>query len=100
MNFVFLEHLSNLLGKNYRVWDKSAHVEFISATTRPIHCLITIEPEELAEIIKKTEGGEKHLPRFELKIYDDDDQLIAKVQKELYVRKKPVRSGQDQTRPC
>ncbi|MCG7585193.1 DUF4442 domain-containing protein [Photobacterium sp. OFAV2-7] len=80
--------LTNLLGRDYIVWDKSAHIEFVKATKKPIHCVLTISQDELDDIIKHTENGEKYHPEFKLEILGEDEQLIAKVYKELYVRKK------------
>ncbi|WP_083651919.1 DUF4442 domain-containing protein [Photobacterium proteolyticum] len=80
--------LTNLLGRDYIVWDKSAHIEFVKASKKPIRCVIAISQEELDDIIQHTEHGEKYHPEFKLEILGEDDKLIAKVYKELYVRKK------------
>ncbi len=81
--------LMRLLGKDYLVWDKSAEIEFIIASKKRVRSVIKISDEKLEEIIRKTENGEKYFSRFVIDIWDEDNELVAKVEKVIYVRKKP-----------
>ncbi len=80
--------LMQLLGKEYLVWDKSADIEFVKATTKKVTSKIKITSNELEEIKYHTDTGEKYLPEFTIEIKDEDDELVAIVRKILYVRRK------------
>jgi acyl-coenzyme A thioesterase PaaI-like protein len=81
--------LMPLLGKRYYVWDKSAHIEYISAAKEHVYADINITDEDIELIKHKTAAGEKYLPEFSITIKDKQGKLVAVVKKELYVRLKP-----------
>lgn len=81
--------LMQLLGKEYLVWDKAADIEFIKASKKKVTSLIKISNEELELIKSKTDDGEKYFSKFTIEIRDDDGELVAKVKKTIYIRKKP-----------
>jgi len=83
--------LMQLLGTEYIVWDKSASIEFIKATRKRVSSVIRVTEEELTTIRQQVAKRGKFLPSFSLEIRDTDDVLVARVNKELYVRKKPAR---------
>ncbi len=80
--------LMQQLGKGYLVWDKSADIEFIKASSRKVTAIIRVSEKELEEIKHHTENGEKYLPEFMIDIRDEDDELVARVKKIIYVRRK------------
>lgn len=80
--------LMNILGKDYIVWDKSAEIDFIKATKEKVFCTITVTREIIEEIKEKTKNGEKFLPEFTLEIVDRHKNMIAKLKKVLYIRRK------------
>jgi len=80
--------LIQLLGRGYWVWDKSAEIEFIKATTKKVKSVIKISDHDLEEIKRHTDGGEKYLPEFVIEIKDEDNELVALVRKTIYVRRK------------
>lgn len=80
--------LIQLLGKEYWVWDKSAEIEFIKASSKPVKSKITISSDNLEEIRHRTDTGEKYLPEFVIEIRDDANELVATIRKILYVRRK------------
>jgi len=43
----------------------------------------------LDEVRRQTEGGEKYLPHLKVQIHDGSGTLVARVDKTLYVRRKP-----------
>lgn len=85
--------LMQKLGKGYYVWDKSADIDFIKATTNPVTVKIHISQARLDEIKEKTANGDKYLPEFELDIIDSEQALIARVNKTLYIKKKPGKNS-------
>ncbi|UOD35830.1 DUF4442 domain-containing protein [Deferribacteraceae bacterium V6Fe1] len=80
--------LMNSLGRDYIVWDKSAEIDFIKATKAKVYCTVSITDEIINEIKEKTADGDKFYPEFTLNIVDGKDNLIARVKKILYVRRK------------
>jgi acyl-coenzyme A thioesterase PaaI-like protein len=80
--------LMNILGKDYIIWDKSAEIDFIKATKQKVFCTISISDEIIEEIKQQTEKNAKFLPEFNLDIVDGQGNLIAKVKKVLYIRRK------------
>ncbi len=81
--------LIQILGKEYTIWDKAADIDFIKATKKPVSATFTITDSQIADIKEKTENGDKYLPQYEIDIVDEDQNLIARINKTLYIRKKP-----------
>ena len=81
--------LLQLLGKDYLVWDRSAHIEFVKASKKKVTEIIKIANEDLDKIRRNTDNGDKYYARFFIEIKDEDGDLIAKAEKVIYVRKKP-----------
>jgi len=76
------------LGDGYIVWDKSAAIEFVEATKAPVFAEFVLDDATLDEIRAATAGGEKYLRWFETEVRTADGQVVARVRKELYVRRK------------
>jgi acyl-coenzyme A thioesterase PaaI-like protein len=82
--------LMQTLGRDYFVWDKQADIEFITPGRGQVTAHFYLDDVVVAEILEHTAGGEKYFPRFSIDIVDADHQLVAKVERTLYVRKKPA----------
>ncbi len=80
--------LMNLLGKSYLVWDKAAEIEFVTAGRGTVSAVLTITDEDLTLIRQQTAAGKKYFARFQVLIRDDQEHLVARVKKTIYVRKK------------
>lgn len=80
--------LINRLGRDYIVWDKSAQIDYIKPGKGPLYAEFTVSETLIKEIQEKTQSGEKYLPNFTTEIIDASNQLIAKVNKTIYIRKK------------
>ena len=81
--------LMQLLDNQYRVWDKSAAIEFIKASKSRVTAVIRISDADLETIRQRTESGAKYFADFMIDIRDDDHDVVARVRKTLYIRKKP-----------
>ncbi|OEY65303.1 DUF4442 domain-containing protein [Marinobacter sp. X15-166B] len=81
--------LMNRLGKEYIVWDKSACIDFIRPGTGRVSAHFELTDNKLDEIRTATANGDKMLPQWDVDIVDQQDELVARVNKVLYVRKKP-----------
>ena len=80
--------LMKLLGKEYLVWDKTADIEFIKASKKKVTSVIKIKNKDIEDIKIKTDNGNKYLPSFIVEIRDEDNDLVARIKKTIYVRKK------------
>lgn len=84
----FMIILINNLGKDYIVWDKAAKIEFVKPGKTKLIAEFKID-QALLELVKdKTKDGEKYVFDLPVDIFDTDKNLIAKLEKTLYVRKK------------
>lgn len=82
--------LMRLLGNQYLVWDKSAHIDFISPGKSRVTAKMQISDEILETIRQKTRDGEKYFADFVIEVFDNANELVAKVHKTIYIRKKPA----------
>ena len=80
--------LMQLLGKEYLVWDKSADIEFVKASKKKVTSVLKVSNADLKVIRRSTSNGEKYFSNFIVEIRDEDDDLVAKVKKTIYVRRK------------
>lgn len=80
--------LMRLLGKDYLVWDKAASIEFVKATKEKVWAEYKITDEVIEEIKARTDNGEKYLAKFAVEIRNDGNELIAKAEKVIFIRKK------------
>jgi len=80
--------LMNILGRDYIVWDQAASIEFIAPARGTVFAHFTVTDEILEQIEERTATGEKYLPQFEINITDTDGNVVARVKKTLYIRRK------------
>lgn len=76
------------LGRDYLVWDKAAEIEYVSPGRGDVFADFTLTEDRIEEIRKATAGGEKALPWFEAEVTAADGTVVARVRKQLYVRRK------------
>lgn len=86
--FYMLMLMENL-GRDYIVWDKAAHIEFVSPGKGAVHAEFNIDQALLDDIREHTASGEKYLPKYRATIHDDHGTLVTRVEKTLYIRRKP-----------
>lgn len=76
------------LGEDYIVWDKSAHIEFKKPGRSKVFADIHIPEDRLIEIQNEIDIIGKSTYTFETQITDKDQNVIAIVSKEVYIRRK------------
>ncbi len=82
--------LMQRLGKNYWIWDKAADIEFVKAAKTKVTSIIKISNAQIEDIVTQTNAGEKYFPEFDVEIRDEENDIVVRVKKTLYVkRKKP-----------
>ena len=85
----YMVMLINVMGKGYYVWDRSAKINYLKPGRGTVTARFRIDDAALADILQKTAGGEKYFPEFTVEITDAQGEVVARVLKTLYVRKKP-----------
>ena len=85
--FYMLMILSNL-GKDYVVWDKSADIDFIKPGKDKVTAEFQLTQSLIDEIINKTANGDKYLPEIPVYVKDQQGQIVAKLNRTLYIRRK------------
>ena len=79
------------LGRDYFVWDKKASIEFVAAGRGAVAAKFILTEEKLADIRAATANGEKYLPEFIVDIYNTKQELVARVHRTVYVKRKPAK---------
>lgn len=80
--------LLNVLNSEYWVWDQKSSIEYLKPGTSHVHTSFKIDDDLIARIRAGTDGGEKYLEDIVTDIIDEQDEVIARVTRTLYVRKK------------
>ena len=80
--------LMGILGRDYIVWDKAAHIEFVRPGKGRVSARLEISNEKLDEIKVILENKRKVTPTFHVEVLDSDAKIVAKIKKTLYIRKK------------
>ena len=85
--FVFIVTMN--LGRGFIVWDKSASIEFLKPAQGNILGVFEIAAARLEEIRSDLENHGKNTYHFEADLKNEAGEVVARVQKEIYVRAKP-----------
>ena len=88
--FYMLMLLYNL-GEDYIVWDRAGAIEHLLPPKSTVRARFSLSRAQLDYIREKTENGRKYQPDFLVDIGDEHDEVVARVVKTIYIRKKPGR---------
>ena len=80
--------LIQVLGSNYVVWDQAAEIVFEKPGRGRVRAHFRLRDEEVDAIRRATETGAPHRPEFEVTVEDEAGEVVARVRKTLYVRRK------------
>lgn len=80
--------LMNRLGKEYIVWDQAAEIEYVKPARGTVEAHLSLSDAQLDEIKSKASSGAAHRPTFDIAICDIDGNVVSKVKKVLYVKRK------------
>lgn len=80
-----------ILGEDYLIWDKSAQIEFLKPGRGTVTAKFRLSDADIDAAKTATAGGAKYLPRFTVEVVDSAGVIVARVEKELYIRRKPAR---------
>ncbi|GGY02450.1 DUF4442 domain-containing protein [Paludibacterium paludis] len=87
----FMLMLMNRLGRDYIVWDKEGCIDYMKPGRGTVTADFSLDEELLATIRAQTAGGDKCLPQLAVEVKDAEGDVVARVTKTLYVRKKKGR---------
>jgi acyl-coenzyme A thioesterase PaaI-like protein len=80
--------LITLLGKGYIVWDKGATIRFIRPGKSKVYAQFRLTSEQLNEFKEELKCKNKITPVLTVYIKDGEGNVIAEVDKTLYIKKK------------
>lgn len=89
----FMLMLMNVLGRDYIVWDQAAKIDFVSPGKGTVRARFRLAPEEIERLTAEAESGAPLRPVYTVEVHDEQDVLVARVEKTLYVRKKKPASA-------
>lgn len=84
----FMVMLIENLGPDYIVWDKAATIRFKKPGRGAVKATFHIPSERIAEIKSQAETQAKLEPQFQAVVTDVEGNVVAEVDKLLYVRRK------------
>ncbi len=84
----FMLMMIHILGEEFVVWDKAAHIDFIKPSRGTVTARFLIKDEQVEDIINNTIDGQKYFPQFSVDIENGAGEKIARVVKTLYIRKR------------
>jgi acyl-coenzyme A thioesterase PaaI-like protein len=81
---ILLQHL----GRDCIVWDKAAAIQFVKPGRGTVSATFHVSPEQIADLRAQVEQAGKIEPLFNVDVVDEQGEVVARVEKRLYVRKK------------
>jgi len=85
--FYMLMYLKNL-GSNYVVWDKSAAIDFIRPGRGTVAAEFQLNEVDLDYARAETAHQRSILVKHPVEICDQEDRLVARVERTIYIRRK------------
>ncbi len=82
--------LRQKLGAGYIVWDKSAAIRFRRPGRGPVSAIFDVPEDVAADIRARADRGETVQPTFHAEVTDRNGEVVAIVEKLLYVRRRPI----------
>jgi len=87
------------LGRDYIVWDQAGSIEFLKPGRGTVVAEFDLDEEVLRTMRSATAGGERYLHWFQTDILDRQGDVVARVRKQVYVRRKRGRTASPQSPP-
>lgn len=85
--------LAALLGPDYVIWDKAASIDFIKPGRGTVQAVFEWDDAQIADIRERTADGSKYEPVRTVLVTDERGDVVARVHKTLYVRRKVRAAG-------
>jgi hypothetical protein len=88
--FYMLMLIDNL-GRDYIVWDKTASIRFRKPGRGTVHAEFRLTQQQLDELRAQVDAQGKIEPRFTVQICDQQNEVVAEVEKLLHIRRKDAK---------
>jgi acyl-coenzyme A thioesterase PaaI-like protein len=85
--------LLRVLGRDYIVWDRASEIEFLKPGRGTVTAEFNLDDTTVEEIRFATADAQKHLRWFETDLTNDAGEVVARVRKQVYVRRKRQDGG-------
>ncbi|MEM1081407.1 MAG: DUF4442 domain-containing protein, partial [Pseudomonadota bacterium] len=82
----------NRLGSDYLVWDYSASIRFVKPGRGTVSAQFELTEADTARVIHETRDGQRHLYEHLIEVKDRDGEVVARVDRTLYFRRKDHRN--------
>jgi hypothetical protein len=82
--------LRHNLPPGYAVWDQAASIDFVAPGRGRVWARFELTERDLQHILAMTADGDKHLHLFKVDVLDGEALVVARVEKLVYVRRRPV----------
>jgi len=92
--FFMLMLLENL-GPEYLVWDKAATIRFKKPGRGKVRAEFRLSDEQIDEIRQAVAANGKTEPTFAVQVKDEAGEVVAEVEKVLWVKRKAPRQNRD-----
>lgn len=84
----FMLMLMRILGENYVVWDKEAHIRFVRPATGKMKCRFLLQPEMTDQIRQQVALKGEYVFDLPLKFEDESGKIYAAFTKTIYIADK------------
>lgn len=78
------------LGREFVVWDKAAEIEFVAATREDVFADFAVDDALIQELVAAAADGSKVLRWLAVEVQTAAGQVVARVRKQIYVRRKRI----------
>ncbi len=82
--FMLLRHL----GEDHIIWDQSASIRFVKLGRGNVFAEFRLTSDQVNEIRRAVADGEKHLETLLVNVVDSSGDIVAEVERTLYIRRK------------
>lgn len=86
---LYMLMLMNILGNQFIVWDKASKIEYLKPGKSKVTAEFAIE-DELIESLRALQPEEKRIFDLSVDVKDTEGQVVARVIKTEYVKRKPI----------
>ena len=87
----FMLLLMQQLGPDYYVWDKAGHIDYVKPGRGTVKARFHVDEDLVSHIRQQTASGDKYLPQLQVEVHDQHGDVVARVHKTLYVKRKKDR---------
>ena len=85
------------LGREHYIWDRAAEVDFIKPGKGEVRAHFAITETEIERLRTAAAGGAKVLEWFTVEVKDSEGDVVARVRKQVYLRRKRGLPGAAET---